>query len=65
MTPEEKLIELRKIHWSKCEWLENDKARKNYPNSVAVKERERDVLAAVIKDYEKWAAKRANDGKAQ
>lgn len=59
MTPEFKLDELKKMLWSKLEWLEHPTKRKNYPNSIETKSRERDVLAAVIADYEKLIEKRA------
>ncbi len=53
--------------WSKLEWLDHPTKRKNFPNSVETKSRERDVLAAVIADYEKLIEKRAQvaSGKAQ
>lgn len=58
MTPELKLEELKKMLWSKLEWLEDPKKRKNFPNSVETKSRERDVLAAVVSDYEKLIERR-------
>lgn len=61
MSPEFLLEELRKLHWSKEQWLDNDKARKNFPGSIETKERERDVLAAVIGHFEKWCEKRAKN----
>lgn len=65
MTPEETLEELRKLHWSKEEWLADDKKRKNFPNSVEVKKRERDALASAIDAFEKWCKKRADNGQAK
>lgn len=59
MTPEFMLEELRKMLWSKEEWLSDDKKRKNFPGSVETKQRERDVLAATVKHYETWTKKRA------
>ena len=65
MTPEFILDELRKMHWSKVEWLADDRRRKNFPNSIETKERERDVLAAAAEGFEKLVAKRAELGKAK